>query len=113
MVDINDFRKEQKKRELKENIKMKVNKGLYWVSKNKEFLAIVVPVTCGAVVQTSKVIKNKQQMDARNLREWDPKTGQWWALRKQLNSYQKLELEERYNNGESKGAILSSMGLLK
>lgn len=113
MVDIKDFKREQKKREIKEGFKRGIAKTGMWISDNKEVLMFTVPIAAGAIVKTTKVIRNKQEMDARNRREWDPRTGQWWTLKRALNSYQKLELEERYNNGESKGAILSSMGLLK
>lgn len=113
MVDIKEFKREQKKREIKESIKRGIAKTEMWISDNKEVLMFTVPIVAGAIVKTTKVIRNKQEMDARNRREWDPRTGQWWTLKRTLNSYQKLELEERYNNGESKGAILSSMGLLK
>ena len=113
MVDIKEFKREQKKREIKESIKRGIAKTGMWISDNKEVLMFAVPIAAGAIAKTTKVIRNKQEMDARNRREWDPRTGQWWTLKRTLNSYQKLELEERYNNGESKGAILSSMGLLK
>lgn len=113
MVDIKEFKREQKTREIKEGIKRGFAKGCMWISDNKEIVMFAVPIVAGTICKTTKVIRNKQEMDARNRREWDPRTGQWWTLKRTLNSYQKLELEERYNNGESKGAILSSMGLLK
>ena len=43
---------------------------------------------------------------------YDPRTGEHWYTRKPLTANQKLNLEQRYNNGESKGQILRSMGLL-
>ena len=40
---------------------------------------------------------------------YDPRTGEHWYTKSPLSSKQKLELERRYNNGESKGKILKSM----
>lgn len=113
MDDLKAFKRKQKKREFKNSLKRNTAKAWQWVSDNKEIVMFTVPIAAGAICKTTKVIRNKQELDARNRREWDPRTGQWWTLRQQMNSYQKLELEERYNNGESKGAILCSMGLLK
>lgn len=113
MDDIKRFKIEQKKREIRNNFKQGIAKTGKWISDNKELVIFATPIIAGAVVKTTKVIKNKQELTHRNRREWDPRTGQWWDLKRDMNSYQKLELEQRYSNGESKGAILSSMGLLR
>ena len=43
---------------------------------------------------------------------YDPRTGEHWILRRKMRKGEQLELERRYANGESKGEILRSMGLL-
>lgn len=113
MDDIKKFKREQKKREIISEIKIGFHQVGQWISDNKEIVIFATPLIAGAVVKTTKVIQNKQAETHRNRREWDPRTGQWWDLKKDMNSFQKLELEQRYSNGESKGAILSSMGLLR
>ena len=43
---------------------------------------------------------------------YDPRTGEHWYTKRPLTTNQRLNLERRYNNGESKGEILRSMHML-
>ena len=69
----------------------------------------------GAIKLTDSVLRSRRMDKARRYDEcdyYDPRTGEHWYTRKPLSTYQKLELERRYKNGESKGSILRSMNML-
>ena len=61
------------------------------------------------IIRTRKLDKVKKQDECDY---YDPRTGEHWYTRKPLTNNQKLNLEQRYNNGESKGEILRSMHML-
>jgi hypothetical protein len=43
---------------------------------------------------------------------YDPRTGEHWQAKRPLSKKQKLNLEKRYKEGESKGKILNDMHML-
>ena len=102
------------------NFKMRMSLRLRaikdWIVNNKE-VSIAVAVAVGpslfkAIGKYFGYRKVKKTEEKRERGYYDPRTGEWWYTRKPLNSYEKLELERRYKNGESKGKILMSMGKL-
>lgn len=52
----------------------------------------------------------ERRFDMRH--EYDRKTDMHWYAKKDLSTNQRLEIERRYNQGESKGSIMRSMGLI-
>lgn len=69
----------------------------------------------GLIKLTDTAMKSRRMNKERRYDEcdyYDPRTGEHWYTRKPLSTYQKLELERRYKNGESKGSILRSMNML-
>lgn len=69
----------------------------------------------GALKLADTAIRRKNtEKDKRNddCDYYDPRTGEHWYTRKPLTTNQRLNLERRYNNGESKGEILRSMHML-
>jgi hypothetical protein len=55
----------------------------------------------------------RKEERSKNLRVWDPVLGIYWGLRKEMSQNQQLEFESRRKAGETCGAILQSMKLLK
>lgn len=47
-----------------------------------------------------------------NRHEYDNRTSTHWYAKKDISTKQRLEIERRYNQGESKGHIMKSMGLI-
>ena len=56
-IDIDDFKKEEKRRERKERFNKKLNITANWIRNNKETLAIVIPVVGVSIKGTAKIIK--------------------------------------------------------
>lgn len=52
-------------------------------------------------------------LDAPDLRhEYDNRTSEHWVAKRNMSTRERLEIERRYNAGESKGAIMKSMRLI-
>ena len=101
---------------IKWKFRMKIKKLTDIIVRNKE-VSIAVAVAVGpslfkAIGKYFGYRKVKKTEEKRERGYYDQRTGEWWYTRKPLNSYEKLELERRYKNGESKGKILMSMGKL-
>lgn len=109
------FVKDAKKRadETVEKAKNGVITVAMWaVDHPEEAMAIGTAVAFG-VRQTTKVLGQYKDYRRRNLDIYDPTKGTWWHLRKPLSTEQMLEVERRRATGESYGAILESMNMLK
>lgn len=87
-----------------------------FVKENKaELLFLTMILGPGILKMGDTAIRKKMQDRDRRIDEcdyYDPRTGEHWYTRKPLSNNQKLNLERRYNNGESKGDILRSMHML-
>ena len=69
----------------------------------------------GAIKLANTVIKKKAADRERRFDEcdyYDPRTGEHWYTKRPLTNRQKLNLEQRCRDGESKGAILRSMHMI-
>lgn len=99
--------------ETKRKIKTSLKNGLQWCHDNQTLVLIAVPMIYGLgkgmYKLGNKAIKTRSEM----IGEWDPRAGRWWELKRKLKSDEALELNRRYQLGESKGDILESMRLLK
>lgn len=84
-----------------------------FVSENKGTIAFYTLVLAPGLLKLGdSVLKTRRQNKERRYDEcdyYDPRTGEHWYTRSPLSNNQKLDLERRYNNGESKGSILRSM----
>lgn len=93
-----------------------VDKGKKFAGEHKEEIAVfAILFGPGLVKLMNTALRARMQMREDRYDEcnyYDPRTGEHWYTRKPLTSRQKLNLETRYNNGESKGEILRSMGML-
>lgn len=120
-INIEEFKKESKRREFKEKIKNGVNKVYV---KTKDFCTshqeIVIPVAVtlatGAVKITKLVLKQKNLKQEEHNKEeycYDRSLGHYWALRRPLSNKEWLEIDSRKKNGERLSDILSEMKVLK
>lgn len=119
-ININDFKKEQKRRERKEWFNKKVNETAQWVGNNKEALAIIIPVVGVGIKGIAKIIKgvsrNAALKQERYLKEnfiYDRSLGRHLELKKPLSNEQMKSILERKENGERLASILQNMNLLK
>ena len=119
-IDINEFKKEEKRRERKERFNEKLNITANWIRNNKEILAIVIPVVGVSIKGTAKIIKgiskNVALSQEKQLKEkfiYDRSLGKYLELKKPLTNAQMTSILERKDNGEKLGGILQNMNLLK
>lgn len=119
-ININEFKKEQKRRERKEWFNKKLNETAQWVGNNKEALAVIIPVVGVGIKGTAKIIKgvsrNAALKQERYLKEnfiYDRSLGRHLELKKPLSHEQMKSILERKENGERLASILQNMNLLK
>ena len=114
-------------RSFKEKVKgafreAKVKAGEAWdntktfVKENKGELLFLTMILGPGLLKMGDTMIRRHQNDRDRRRDecdiYDPRTGEHWYTRRPLTSNQQLNLERRYNNGESKGTILKSMHML-
>lgn len=75
-------------------------------------LVVAIPVIGKILLGLLRLLRNLHDDWYDKTDYYDPRTGEHWYVRRPLTNREKLNLERRYNNGESKGSILHSMGLM-
>lgn len=117
MDELRKAKIELKKREVKERIRSAWNKTVDFVDRNKEIIVVTAPVVIGGGAKIAGAIKRHETIKAekrhKNLDHYDPRTGTWSHARRKLSKTERLELDRRYTNGESKIEILNDLGVLK
>ena len=120
VVNIEDFKKEQKKRERKEKVNRMVNDGLIWVDKNRELLALAIPAVVVTVKGGTKVasgisknIRLHQEKVDKERRIYDRSLGKHIYLKRPLKNADMRVILERRENGEKLSNILMDMNLMK
>mgnify|MGYP007069887838 CR=1 FL=1 len=97
-------------------LKLKWEDFKKFCSENKEavlaVLLVLIPAISKMASSGAKAYAEHKEDRRRQTDYYDPRTGEHWYTKKPLTANQKLNLEQRYNSGESKGAILKDMGLL-
>lgn len=120
IVSIDDFKKESKRRALKEKVK-RTTSNVY--HKTKDFCInnkdVVVPVALTLAAGTVKIgklaMKTRKLNKEEQLKEeycYDRSLGHYWKLRRPLTNKEWLEIDSRKRNGERLSDILSSMKVL-
>lgn len=117
VVDMREFKRESKKREIKEKINTKIQNGKEWFSRNKETVIALTPVVIGGVTTITKVVGKRvnlrKQEDLKDLYCYDRSLGHYWRLRRELSNKEWLEIDQRKKNGERLSDILAEMKVLK
>lgn len=117
VVKIDDFRKEERKREFKEKIDSKIQNGKEWFMRNKETVIALTPVVIGGVTSITKVVGKRvnlrKQESLKNLYCYDRSLGHYWSLKRELTNREWLEIDRRKKNGERLADILAELRVLK
>lgn len=120
-INMEDFRKELKRRELKEKIKGKASKTYNrmkdFCANNKEIvIPIAITLATGAVKLSKMAMKSRNLSKEERIKEeycYDRSLGHYWALRRPLSNKEWLEIDSRKKNGERLSDVLSEMKVLK
>lgn len=114
---MDDFRKEQKKREFKEKIISKINSRRDFIVRNKEIIITLTPVVIGGITTVSKVVNKRinlrKEENLKDLYCYDRSLGHYWKLRRELTNDEWLEIDKRKKNGERLSDILDELKVLK
>ena len=117
VVTMEDFQKEQKRREFKDMIYMKIQHGKEWVIRNKEAILILTPIAIKGLTTVTKVVAKrsnlKKEEELKDLYCYDRSLGHYWRLRRELSNKEWLEIDQRKKNGERLADILDEMKVLK
>lgn len=99
VLTFEDFEREQKRREFKEKIHVKIQNGKDLIIRNKEALLILTPIAI--------------EEELKDLYCYDRSLGHYWRLRRELSNKEWLEIDQRKKNGERLADILDEMKVLK
>ena len=117
VVNMEDFKRESKKREFKEKVNTKIQNGKEWFVRNKEAVITLTPIVIGGITTITKVVGkhvNLHKEEAlKDLYCYDRSLGHYWRLRRELTNQEWLEIDRRKKNGERLSDILSDMRVLK
>lgn len=117
VVRMEDFRKESKKRELKEKVKSKIQNGKEWIVRNKEAVVALTPVVIGGITTVAKAVGKRSNLrKEETLKDeycYDRSLGHYWRLKRPLSNTEWLEIDRRKKDGERLSDILDEMKVLK
>lgn len=115
-VDINDFKREAKVRELKGKVKAGYDKAKQMVVDHPAESFALATTVVGSVIGLVKRADRKADLKkAEQLKEryiYDRSIGGYWKTRRKLNTSDMLEIERRKKLGRGLGEILRDMRLL-
>lgn len=104
---------------VKWNAKRKFDNTVKWCEENKELAIAMIPVGLIAIRGVGNAMRSidrkidmKKEQELQDLYIYDHSLGMYHRLRRPLRPSEKIEIDRRRANGESKIQILSSMGLL-
>lgn len=105
------------KRDVRNNVKRKVQKTARWIDNNREFVIVVAPIVIGGSVKIVQIAMRRHNLNLetkhRELFVYDRSLGHYWQLRRKLSNNEWVTIESRRKAGESLAHILSSLKLLK
>ena len=121
IVDLDSFKKEQKKRERKKWFSRKIEAIVNWIKGDSA--AIIIPAIATAigflirliitlVKSVSKSSSLKKQAELKDLYCYDRSLGHYWKLRRKLTNNDWVEINKRKKNGEKLADILSELKVL-
>lgn len=117
VVNIKEFKIENKKRKVKDWFKTKCQDGKSFAIRNKDQILAFTPVFIGGVATlykgASKRANLRKMEDIKDLRCYDNKLGHYWKLRRELTNDEWLEIDRRKRNGEPLSDILEQLKVLK
>lgn len=113
VIDMRNIRKARMKAWFRE----KYEDAKDFADRNKEVLAVAVPVIGGVVTAGIKAIskhaKLHKEQHLKNEYCYDRSLGHYWELRRKLTNSEWVEIDKRKKNGERLSDILDSLKVLK
>ena len=113
IIDMRNTRKARMKAWFRE----KYEDAKDFADRNKEVLAVAVPVIGGVVTAGIKAIskhaKLHKEQHLKNEYCYDRSLGHYWELRRKLTNSEWVEIDKRKKNGERLADILDSLKVLK
>ena len=113
IIDMRNIRKARMKAWFRE----KYEDAKDFADRNKEVLAVAVPVIGGVVTAGIKAIskhaKLHKEHHLKNEYCYDRSLGHYWELRRKLTNSEWVEIDKRKKNGERLADILDSLKVLK
>lgn len=104
---------------IKCDVEFKAKQFAKWASDNKELAIALIPVGIAGIKMIGNAAKSidrkidlAKEEELQELYVYDHSLGMYHKLRRPMRPSEKVELDRRHRNGESKIQILSSMGLL-
>lgn len=117
VMEVDIRTKDQKKAELKEKIKCKIQNGKNWIIRNKEAVIVFTPIVINGITTVTKVVGKhinlRKQESVKNLYCYDRKLGHYWSLRRELTNDEWLEIDRRKRDGEQLSDILYDLRVLR
>ena len=117
VVTFEVFKRESKKRAIKDKICNWIQNEKEWFFRNKDAVITLTPVVIAGVTTVVKVVGKRvnlgKQEDIKNLYCYDRSLGHYWRLRRELSNKEWLEIDRRKKDGERLADILSDMRVLK
>lgn len=121
IVDLNVFKKEQKKRERKQWFNRKVEAFVNWIKGDSA--SVVIPAIATAIGFLIKLIITliksvsrssslKKQTELKDLYCYDRSLGHYWKLKRKLTNNEWVTINKRKKDGEKLADILSELKVL-
>lgn len=103
--------------EKQEWAKLKLVCAAEWCKDHKEAIIVFGPAIMGGIIEIAKISSKRNMVnEEKALKEryvYDRSAGHYFELKRQPKSSEWLQIEQRKMNGETLGAILNDMGILK
>lgn len=96
-----------------DEMKWKSKEAINWVKDHPREAIMIASIIIGVVGGIAKTAAKVEERHDRDTRVWDPVNGIYHHTKHEMSTKQKLEFERRVSNGETRGAILDDMGLLR
>lgn len=117
IVNMNEFKRQQKRLELKQKIENACKKVQVFYHNNRELCLVAIPAAIGGLGFGAKsIIKRsnlKKQENIKNLYCYDRSLGHYWRLRRELTNSEWVEIDKRKRKGERLADILAEFKVLK
>ena len=119
-INIDDFRKELKKREFKEKVKEKASNAYqktkaFCINNREIVIPVAITLSTGLVKISKMAVKSKNLKKEEQLKEeycYDRSLGHYWKLRRPLTNDEWLEIDQRKRDGERLSDILAELKVL-
>lgn len=123
VLKMEDFKREQRRRDLEKEKKSKLDNATEWFNNNRDFAIIVIPAVItvstillkGGISLVKSVYRTKQankiqQQKARTM--YDYSLHRYWTLKRDLTNNEMLEIARRRKDGEKLAEILRDLKVI-